>query len=628
MCGIAGIVMRAGEAANRELIERMADRLGHRGPDDSGVFIHENVGLGHTRLAVIDTSEAGRQPLFNEDGSVAVVFNGEIYNYRELVEELTKAGHVFRSRTDTEVIAHAWEEYREACLERFRGMFALAILDTRLNRLFLARDRLGKKPLYYAATEGLFAFGSEIKALRVIPGLSDEIDLAAMLEYATYGNTLGERSIWRSVRRLEPGCHLSVDTLAGTVVGARTTRYWAPTYQPDYGPSESEWLEELDGALSESVRLRLVSDVPLGAFLSGGIDSGLVVSYMAEHSAEPVRTFTMRFSDPGHDESAHAEAVARHFGTQHHSELVTELSAMEVLDALVDMFDEPFGDESAIPTFQLSQMARRFVTVALSGDGGDESFAGYDRYRHVRRLGRIGHAITPAGRWMAGAVASRLPLGARARRPLERLSLNGFAQYQHALGFSDTHLGLLTRDVREGADSAQAARVEAGDPALSEAPWPDRFAFHDLQHYLPDDVLVKVDRASMANSLEVRCPLLDHEVVELAGRIPLRFKLSTLRGKVLLRRLAASKLPASSVGLPKRGFGVPVGEWLRGDGPLVGYLEAALRDTQNTAWDYFHPGAVGALLRAHTSGKTDLHTGLWRALFFYHWCQRQSLARV
>jgi asparagine synthase (glutamine-hydrolysing) len=597
----------------------MTATLTHRGPDGAGIHCHANVGLGHRRLAVIDLSDTANQPLFNEDGTVAVVFNGEIYNFQALAEELRRAGHVFKTRSDTEVLVHAWEEYGPALVERLRGMFAFAIYDARRRQLYLARDRLGKKPLYYSVHDGQLAFGSEIKALRALPDASAELDLDAVAEYAAFGNTLGERSIWKEIRRLLPAHAMLVELDAGPMT-PRIERYWTVRPEPDHDPTEEEWIEELDRVISEAVRLRLISDVPLGAFLSGGIDSSLVVAYMTHHSKSPVKTFTMRFDEGTHDESEYAAAVARHLGTEHHSELVTQDAISELLNRLLVTYDEPFADESAIPTYYLSRMTRQRVTVALSGDGGDESFGGYDRYRYTEWLRRLRASVTPIGHTLLSALAPRLRESSRLTRPLDRLAQPGFALYLHAMGLSGSHLSLLRRDVLDAVSPVEEGKMTRDGAALRDAAPLDRYAYTDLLNYLPDDVLVKVDRASMAHSLEVRSPLLDQEVVELAARIPAGRKVGTFKGKRILRTLLRRYVPAHLAERPKMGFGVPISAWLRAGGPLLAEIERSIADADSPMWSYYDRDEVARRLRAHLTGGADLHAGLWRAVYFYRWC--------
>jgi len=620
VCGIAGMVLRPGKAVDETVLEKMTSALRHRGPDAGGLFRDGPVGLGHRRLSIIDTSSAANQPLFNEDGSVVVVFNGEIYNFQELVEELTARGHRFRTRSDTEVIVHAWEEYGAGCLARFRGMFAFALHDRNQGRLFLARDPFGKKPLFYAASPHGLAFASEIKSLRTLPGFDAALDLAALGEYTAYGHSLGERTIFRDVRKLPPAHYLLLDTRAAEA-RPEVLRYWDLRPRPDPVPSQEEWLDEMDRVLSEAVRLRMISDVPLGAFLSGGIDSSLVVAYMVKHSTAPVKTFTIGFREPSHDESQHARAVARHLGTEHHVEYVTP-NAVEVLPRLVEAYDEPFADPSALPTWYLSQMTRRHVTVALSGDGGDELFLGYDRYAWCYGIERAARLMTGAGRRLARVAARAVPAGTRGKGLLRRLAAPGFDAYNDFMGYCDASLSFLRPDVRRVLPPAGAGKMASDFRRLDELPIPERYQYLDLFNYLPEDILVKVDRASMAHSLEVRCPILDAEFAELAARIPLGMKFSRWQGKRILKRLAYRHVPRAILDRPKMGFGVPLGRWFQGE------LEVALRDMVADAgsptWQYFDRDVTARRVREHVEHQVDWGLGLWRLLFFHAWSRSHA----
>ena len=577
MCGIAGILHLPPAVAERALVEAMATTLRHRGPDAAGVFCRGGVGLASRRLAIIDTTSAADQPITNEDGSVVVVFNGAIYNFRELAAELAERGHHFRTRCDTEVIVHAWEEHGPACVGLFRGMFAFALWDAEREELFLARDRLGKKPLFYSLDGARFAFASEIKALRELPGIDLGIEVQALGEYAAYGASLGARTIHRGIRRLPPAHTMRISS-AGERLESRIERYWRLAVEPGDEAGEEEWLERLDAALAEAVRLRLIADVPLGAFLSGGIDSSLVVAHMARESTSRVKTFTMAFREASHDESAAAHAISEHFDTEHVSRTV-EPTTVGILDRLVETYDEPFGDESAIPTFFLSRIAGGEVKVALTGDGGDESFLGYRRYLHSRLLDRFSHAVGRPGRAALGALARLLPDSARLKRPLARSSHAGFDLYHHAMGWSEELLGLLRTEIRrELAPPGEGRMAEIWRHWDGAAPVA-RYGLLDLETYLPDDVLVKVDRASMHHSLEIRSPLLDHEVVELAARMPARLRLRGWTGKRILRTLLGRHLPAAQVEAPKRGFGVPLGAWFRSE--LTERLEEMVADASS-----------------------------------------------
>ena len=623
MCSIAGLIQPDGSAVDKKLLERMVDCLRHRGPDAQGVFVDGNVGLGHSRLKIIDPSNAANPPLFSEDESVAVVFNGEIYNYRELTAELTDRGHRFKTRSDTEVLAHAWEEYGPGCPERLLGMFALAVYDRQQGQVFLARDRLGQKPLFYARLPGGgLAFASEIKALLLLPDLDRDLDLAAVGEYATYGNPLGERSIYRGIRQLLPGRRMLLDVRSPDA-RPEIKQYWRLELNPQERPTGRDWIERLDERLSEAVRMRLVSDVPLGAFLSGGIDSSLIAAYMVRHSSSKVRTYTIGFPEESHDESVYARQVADHLGTEHHTEILTP-RALQILPELVETYDEPFGDLSAVPTYYLCQLTRRHVTVALSGDGGDESFLGYNRYPGALALDALGRAITPLGRRISGWMSRRLPDGFPGQRSLSRLALMDFELYDHVMGCSPERLALLGEEVRREY-LADAQKKMAGDYlAFRHLGRLESYQYTDLMNYLPDDILVKVDRASMRHSLEVRCPLLDHRVVELAARIPARYKLSYFSGKKILRRLLLRHLPRKLFERPKRGFGVPLSAWFKDEWKPG--AAGMIADDRSPMWDYFDRRAVARRFKQQSLPRLQVAENWWRLLFFYHWC-RAKLGR-
>jgi len=621
MCGIAGMVNRDGRPVDMGRLRKMADVQKHRGPDAEGLFTAGSVGLGHRRLKIIDTSDEANQPLFNEDGSVAVVYNGEIYNFQELSRELAGRGHVFKTRSDTEVLVHAWEEYGPDCPKRLRGMFAFAVYDTRKKVLFLARDRMGKKPLFYAFTPDGFLFGSEIKVLLPAPGVGKQLDLAAVGEFGTYGNSLGERTIYKDIRKLLPGHCMLVD-LSSPGLRSEVTPYWQLKFDPDQKTGEEEWIEQLDEKLSEAVRLRLVSDVPLGAFLSGGIDSSLITAYMVKHSPDKVRTFTIGFSESSHDESRFAEPIAERLGTDHHTEILAP-QALEILPQLVEAYDEPFGDLSAVPTYYLCQMTRRHVTVALSGDGGDESFLGYNRYPGARALDRVGRLLTPLGRRAAGWISRRLPDGFPAQRSLARVAVRGFELYDHVMGCSPERLALLQEGVRRAFQAATRKKMSGDFSRLDNLELVERYQYTDLMNYLPDDILVKVDRASMHHSLEVRCPLLDQEVVELSARMPARMKLSGWTGKKIVRRLLRRYLPAGLFERPKRGFGVPFSTWFRSDWrPAAREMVA---DENSSMWNYFDRRAVARRMRQQSLPGLQVAENWWRLLFFYRWCQTKRI---
>ena len=613
MCGIAGLVLAGREACPPPLIEEMVRRLAHRGPDGRGVWRGPGVALGHRRLAVIDIHRRADQPMFDERGEVGLVFNGEIYNYRALRDQLARRGHRFRTQSDTEVLLRAWLEYGEGCLEHLNGMYAFCVYDGRRGRLFLARDPAGKKPLYYGRGPGLFAFASEMDALRAVPrlGQSSEVDRRAVADYATLGYATGDRTIYAAVRKLKPGHCLWVDT--GRAVASGGGRFWRPRPRPERGRHRGGWLAAVEEALRQAVRRRMVADVPIGAFLSGGVDSSLVTALMVEEGAGTVKTFSMGFADRRFDESRHARAVAEHLGTDHHHETVS-IDPLDSLDRLIRVYQEPFGDASAIPTIQLSRLTRRHVTVALSGDGGDELFFGYPRQRFSLCAQHLATGLGPAGRGLLRRSAGRFGVG-KWRRGLQRLALRDVDLYLHLLGVHEERLNLLRPEVRQAVALEHLREIFEADPPAVHV---DRCRRLDLGVYLPDDILVKVDRASMHYALEVRCPMLDTEVIELALAIPPGESVGPLRQKHLLKALLYTKVPRPLVDRPKQGFSVPLGRWLRNE--LRDALGSMLADRASRCWEYLARSWVERLAEDHwRNASADHGEALWRALVFYRW---------
>jgi asparagine synthase (glutamine-hydrolysing) len=617
MCGIAGLVMRPGERVDETLVERMTRAVAHRGPDAQGIFVDQNVAIGHRRLSIIDTREIANQPLWNADRTVGVINNGEIYNFQALREQLESRGYRFATNADTEAIVHGWTEWGEKVIERLRGMFALAIFDRRDGRLLLARDRLGKKPMHYALAEGRLAFGSEIKALLPVPWISRAHDRRAAGEYMVYGNVAGTRTIYAGIRRLDPGELMVVETRAERFV-PRIERYFAPDPAADPRLDEREWLDAVDREIAEAVRLRLIADVPLGAFLSGGIDSSLVVAHMARLVPGKVKTFCIGFRETGWDESRHAQAVADHLGTEHTTEFVTA-DAAAMLPELVSTFDEPFADPSAIPTWYVAQMTRRHVTVALSGDGGDELFVGYKRYAESQALQRVGAALLPPGRALARSVSGGFRRGTFARRALERVAHREFDLYHHAHGWAPEFLDLLAPEVRGALGAAEEQEAYRDFNAPRDASFLRRCQMTDLGNYLPDQVLVKADRASMRHALEVRAPLLDQEVLRLALRMPPERQLSGRRQKLLLRKLAYRYVPPQLLDRPKQGFAVPLDRWLRNE--LAPLLERAIADERSATWSFFDRAEARRRFEEHRADAARHEKALWRLLVFHAWAE-------
>jgi asparagine synthase (glutamine-hydrolysing) len=619
MCGIAGFIadydgFSAPRADERlDLVRRMCDAIRHRGPDDEGFFIDDDAALGMRRLSIIDLS-SGHQPIHNEDRTVWIVFNGEIYNFRELRTDLEGRGHRFYTNTDTEVIVHAYEQWGTQAIRRLRGMFGLAIWDTRSRSLLLARDRIGIKPLYYAqAPRGIY-FGSEIKSILQSPDVPRELDLDALDHYLSFLYTPSDRSIFRSVRKLPPGC-----TLIWNDGRVRIDQYWQQPAEETFRGSEVDAVHELRTVLADGVRSHLVSDVPLGAFLSGGVDSSLVVGLMAEASSAPVKTFSIGFDEPAYDELDHARRVASHFGTDHH-EFVVRPDAISILDRLVAHFDEPFADSSAIPTWYVSEMARRHVTVVLSGDGGDELFGGYDRYLPHPRVVAFDRYSPRALRGIAARASARLPHGVRGKNFLRHVGRDDRGRYLDAIRFlgADEKAALLSPDVfdRLTGPDPETQLAQRFEP-YAALPWASQMMRFDAETYLPEDVLTKVDRMSMAHSIESRVPLLDNEVIEFASSLPSAFKIRDGRRKHVLKEVAATLLPREILDRPKQGFAVPLNVWFRGGLTQVfGDLLLSARTLQR---GYFQPAFLRRLVAEHMSGKRNHDLRLWQLLVFECW---------
>jgi asparagine synthase (glutamine-hydrolysing) len=597
----------------------MCEREAHRGPDSRGIHRSNGVTLGIQRLRVIDL-KTGDQPIYNEDRTVAVVLNGEIYNFQELRADLERRGHSFYTRTDTEVLVHLYEERGADLVGDLNGMFAFAIWDDRHRRLILARDRVGKKPLFYAEGEGWLSFASELPALMVDGQVRAEIDPSSIDCYLAYGYIPAPWTIWRDVHKLPPA-----HTLVWQDGRAQTKRYWRLDYSQKRTEDRRDLEEELRDRLGAAVRRRLISDVPLGAFLSGGIDSSIVVSEMATASSRPVKTYSIGFGEEDYNELPRARQIADRFGTEHH-EFVVEPNAIELVPKLVRHYGEPYADSSAIPTFYLAELTRRHVTVALNGDGGDESFAGY--LRHAANSLTAGLDSVPQSLRSGVAAAARtLPeraesrtLLSRARRLLVSLDADAIERYRsHISIFGDAERAeLLDAEFHASLDASRA-------PAAISGPWRsasgrnalDRLLEVDVETYLPGDLLVKVDIATMAYSLEARSPFLDPGVMEFAASIPPGEKAGRGRKKLLLRRAYRGRIPDSILDGPKRGFGVPLGAWFRGE--LQSYARDLLLDPTTLDRGYLNESAVRSILDAHAAGRGDRSAQLWALLMLEAW---------
>lgn len=621
MCGITGFVDLWSATATREesardsLLNNMCRVIRHRGPDDQGVLVKEGVALGMRRLSIIDLA-GGHQPISGEDGSATIVFNGEIYNFLELKPQLENRGHVFKTHSDTEAIVHAYEEYGASCVQHLRGMFAFAIWDDRKQQLFVARDRVGKKPLYYTTTRnGTFVFGSELKSLLQHPDVPRDTNPEALDAYLTLGYVPDPLSIFRNIHKLPPGHHLTFGQS-----GVQVSEYWDFQFTPTENRKEDDYLEELRSLLDDSVRLRLISDVPLGAFLSGGIDSSTVVALMARHMGQPVKTFSIGFHEDSFNELEFARLTAKKYGTDHHEFFVTP-DICDIVDELAWHFDEPFADSSAIPTYMVSKLAREHVTVVLSGDGGDELFAGYTRY--VVDRGRSAFSYMPGvvRKGLMQPLSSHLPHGTLGRNFIHNISLDPIDRYLDSVSvftrlnkeslYSEGFKGQL----RDGDWVTQcfhklAAKVGTGNPL-------DRLLYLDSKTYLPGDIMTKVDRMSMAVSLEARAPLLDHKLIDFVTRIPASMKLAGNETKHILKRAVSDLVPKEILNRPKQGFGVPVQDWINQQ--LRARMRDVLSDERTRQRGHVNPQYLEILLDEHERGRRDHSVGLWALLMLELW---------
>jgi asparagine synthase (glutamine-hydrolysing) len=629
MCGIVGLFAPSQAVpVSGEVIAAMNAAQFHRGPDEGGQHLGPGVGLGHRRLSIIDLA-SGQQPLYNEDGNVVVVFNGEIYNHHDLMPELIRAGHQFRTRCDTEVIVHAWEEWGPACVDRFRGMFAFVLYDRRQDLIFGARDRLGVKPLHFAhLPDGSFAFASELKSLLVVPGIDRQLDLLATEDYLAYGYVPEPRSIFKGISKLEPGFRFLHKR--GGRSGWQPERYWDVPFAAHAPASEEAIAQELVERLREAVRIRMVAEVPLGAFLSGGVDSSAIVALMAGLDPNPVNSCAIAFGDPRFDESRYAAEVAARYHTRHHVEQV-DAEDYDLIDTLAACYDEPFADSSALPTWRVCQLARRHVTVALSGDGGDENFAGYRRYRWHQHEARLRGILPAAIRRPVFGLLGRLypkldwaPRPLRARSTFEALARDDIEGYFH--GLSILHDGLRSKLYSPGFKQAlqgyhaievlrsHAARSPTRDPV-------SLVQYLDMKTYLAGDILTKVDRASMAHALEVRVPLLDHEFVGWVSGLPSDLKLRGTMQKYIFKKALEPLLPNDILYRRKMGFAVPVATWFRG--PLKERLRRDLLGPELLDLGLFQADFLRELVDEHQSGARDYSAPLWSLLMF-----KASLAQL
>lgn len=624
MCGITGFVNADRERADRSILEAMNRAIEHRGPDEDGFYLNENVALAMRRLSIIDLT-SGQQPIYNEDRTKAIVFNGEIYNYQELRENLDKLGHKFYTRSDTEVVIHLYDQYGAEGLQHLRGMYAFAIWDDVEKSLFLARDRVGKKPILYShQPNGDLIFGSEFQAVLMHPSVTREVDLEAIDSYLSFLCVPAPMTAFKSIRKLEPGHWLKWKD--GEI---ETKRYWQPDFSKKIKISEAEAIEETTRILRESTRLRMISEVPLGAFLSGGVDSSAVVALMAQESSQPVKTFSIGFEEQDFSELKYAKRVAEHVGAEYH-EFIVRPNALDVIPTLVDHYGEPYADSSAIPTYYVSKETRKHVTVALNGDGGDESFAGYERYAAMRIAEK--YAKVPAA---LRKIFVETPVGLLPSHELKRSRIRDAKRFLKSANLPRTErylrwVSTFNRDTKNELYTDEFRETLNGsDPADLLENWfakangigtVDSTMMTDQMTYLPNDLLVKVDIASMANSLEARSPFLDHNLIEFAATLPENLKMRGVETKSLLKKVAARLVPREVIYRRKMGFGVPVGKWFRGE--MKDFVKDVLLSETSLRRGIVKPEAMERYVAEHTTGLRDHSFQIWTLLMLELWFQR------
>ncbi len=610
MCGIAGILDQKNNIDQYRL-KQMTDVMIHRGPDAEGFYIKDGVGLGHRRLCIIDL-DSGGQPVHNEDKSIWVIFNGEIYNYQQLRKDLIERGHKFYTNSDTETIVHLYEDYGDDCLKKLRGMFSLAIWDSRKKRLLLARDRVGKKPLSYYHRPGYFVFGSEIKSILCDPSIDRKISLSSIDQYLKFGYIAAPQSIYTEIKKLKPG-HLLIyenDRI-------KTKPYWKFEFNEDHTLTEEEILNEIEYILLESTKLRMIADVPLGAFLSGGVDSSLVVALMSRLSDRPVKTFSIGFEEDNYSELEYARIVAKHLGTDHYEEILRP-DFFDILKQLLNQFDEPFADSSMIPTYLVSKVSREHVTVALSGDGGDEIFAGYSRYLNLLRASKLGGI--PGVRLTANLLGLMPGFSDPLKRKLKILASSG--EKRQLIISSLIEENIRSRLYKNELND-YLRKLQPSGPEILYRDMPDclnRWQYSDIHAYLPDDILVKVDRTSMLASLETRAPLLDHNVIEFMARVPEKLRIKNGEAKYLLKKIAEKYVPSEVLYRKKMGFAIPVDQWFRG--PLKDMTREYLLSDDSKTGEFLRKDKISQLFAEHLIGRKDLSQSLYTLLYLELWLRQ------
>ena len=623
MCGIVGIVNNGAEPARREILERMNRAIEHRGPDEDGSYLKNNVGLAMRRLSIIDLA-SGRQPIHNTDKTKWIVYNGEVYNYQELRRGLERRGHQLYTSSDTEAVLHLYDEEGADCLRHLRGMFAFAIWDETDQSLFLARDRVGKKPLLYShQPNGDLIFGSEFQALLKHPAISRDVDHDALDDYMSYLCVPAPKTAFKQIRKLEPGHWLRWKN--GEI---ETRRYWLPDFSKKIKISEEEAIVETTRIVRESTRLRMISEVPLGAFLSGGVDSSTVVALMAEESSQPVKTFSIGFEEQDYSELKYAKRVAEHVGAEY-NEFVVKPNAVEILPTLVEHYGEPYADSSAIPTYYVSRETRKHVTVALNGDGGDESFAGYERYsamqiaeRYRRIPGALRKALIEGPIGLLPTSELKRSRVRDAKRFLNAANLPRTKRYQRWMSAfdSDVKSEIYTDEFRAEVGASDSEIIDKWFARANGSGVLDAAMLTDQMTYLPNDLLVKVDIASMANSLEARSPFLDHHVIEFAASLPENLKMQRFQTKSLLKKVAARLVPREVIYRRKMGFGVPIGKWIRGE--MKDFVRDALLSPTALGRGIVKPGVIEKYVNEHIAGSRDHSFQIWTLLMLELWFQK------
>lgn len=616
MCGILGqINFNKADLIDKLTLEKMRDTMVHRGPDDQGIFVENNIGLAFRRLSIIDLSKAGSQPMSNEDESVWLVFNGEFYNYLEYRQHLISKGHIFKSNSDTEVIIHLYEEEGIDCLKKINGMFALAIYDKKKGKLFLAVDRLGVKPLHYYSDCKKVIFSSEIKGIVENRGVKRELNTNSLAEYFSFGYILSPNSIFKNINKIKPAYYLEVDIDNGE---ANEKKYWDLGFKIEKKLNFVEWQEKFDAVFRESIKKRLISDVPLGVFLSGGVDSSSIVTYMSEVSNKKIKTFSIAFREKDFDESEFSRKIARQYDTEHYEEVINP-DAIEILPKLTWYYDEPFDDSSAIPTYYVSRMTRGKVKVVLTGDGGDELLAGYPRYRDFNKLNNYIFFLPKNLRSaLLNKIQNIYPENLRGKRLLYLLSLPVYQSYQEFMKNNNNMEinNLLSKEIISDYKNTNSFGGIVGDKNMDLI---TGLQYIDSKTYLPGDILTKVDRASMANSLEARSPFLDYELWQLVFSMPVETRFRGNEGKYIFKEMMKKKLGHDFVYRNKMGFGVPLNHWFRGR--LEDYAKSVLLSEKFASRGYFNMNYIKKILAIHQSSKRDFSRKIWSLLFFEHWCR-------